>query len=310
MSFTEVFNSPDNWTPCQEVDKTAIATNHDTIPRYARMKINEYWRKNNTETPASDHSTTDLPLTWDDNGTIRNYAVINTQNDEHWTLRSDGYYYYDTALGQDESTLSLLKSVTMNCYVNLVGDYYYSDDGKNFESLPSDYTSAKYHLYIVMELSDEEWPEPRHTADCHNKELYDTIACLTNGPDDGIDFSEEGTVGNGLGVNTLSAHKDDNYLVYYYRGAAVDNHVLFGGYCWRAMQTTGTGGVKLFYNGQPYTVDNATICPDFRASAQPYMPPVMTGSNGSWQKTYSSGTVNNLGGNYAPHVGGYMYHPL
>ena len=110
VSFTEEFNSPDNWTPCQEVDKTAIATNHDTIPRYARMKINEYWRKNNTTTPTTDHTTTDLPLTWDDNGTIRNYAVINTQNDAHWTLKSDGYYYYDTALGKDESTLSLFRA--------------------------------------------------------------------------------------------------------------------------------------------------------------------------------------------------------
>ena len=37
--------------------------------------------------------------------------------------------------------------------------------------------------------------------------------------------------------------------IYYYRGA-VDNNVKFGDYCWKAIRTTVTGGVKLIYNGE------------------------------------------------------------
>lgn len=37
--------------------------------------------------------------------------------------------------------------------------------------------------------------------------------------------------------------------IYYYRGA-VDNNVKFGDYCWKAIRTTITGGVKLIYNGE------------------------------------------------------------
>ena len=37
--------------------------------------------------------------------------------------------------------------------------------------------------------------------------------------------------------------------IYYYRGA-VDNNVKFGDYCWKAVRTTITGGVKLIYNGE------------------------------------------------------------
>ena len=37
--------------------------------------------------------------------------------------------------------------------------------------------------------------------------------------------------------------------VYYYNGAVEDNNVLFGGFCWKIVRTTDTGGVKLIYNG-------------------------------------------------------------
>ena len=37
--------------------------------------------------------------------------------------------------------------------------------------------------------------------------------------------------------------------IYYYRGA-VNNNVKFGDYCWKAIRTTVTGGVKLIYNGE------------------------------------------------------------
>ncbi len=39
--------------------------------------------------------------------------------------------------------------------------------------------------------------------------------------------------------------------IYYYYGAAENNNVIFGDYCWKIVRTTDTGGVKLLYNGLP-----------------------------------------------------------
>ena len=296
--------------PCSVYDKTATVTNNNTTPRYVRMKINEYWRtKDSTQT---DHKTTDLPMTWDDNGTTRKYATWNAdpQAEDKWSLESDGYYYYYQPLAPNATTESLIMNVSFDCHANFAGEMTYSQDGQIAEDTPSPYADSTFHVYVIFETSDEPFPPSGHIVDCDSNILYDTIACLTNGPDDGIDFSEEGTAGNGLGVNTLSAHKDDNYPVYYYRGKTVDNHVVFGGFCWRAMQTTGTGGVKLFYNGAVVNNSGVPTCLDFTNSSAPGMPPVMTGPTGSWVTSYSSGTANNIGGHYAPNVGGYMYHPL
>lgn len=37
--------------------------------------------------------------------------------------------------------------------------------------------------------------------------------------------------------------------VYYYRGADVNNNLIFAGNCWKIMHTTPTGGVKILYSG-------------------------------------------------------------
>ena len=45
--------------------------------------------------------------------------------------------------------------------------------------------------------------------------------------------------------------------IYYYYGETPNNNVLFGGFCWRMVRTTDTGGVKMIYNGEP---DNEGKC--------------------------------------------------
>ena len=42
-----------------------------------------------------------------------------------------------------------------------------------------------------------------------------------------------------------------NYVnnIYYFNGAVENNNVLFGGFCWKIVRTTDTGGVKIVYNG-------------------------------------------------------------
>jgi len=56
---------------------------------------------------------------------------------------------------------------------------------------------------------------------------------------------------NNDGVNLLSNTEDDRYPVYYYTGNITNNNVIYGGYCWKMVRTTDTGGVKLLYNGIP-----------------------------------------------------------
>ena len=43
--------------------------------------------------------------------------------------------------------------------------------------------------------------------------------------------------------------------IYYFNGAVENNNALFGGYCWKIVRTTDTGGVKMIYNGFPTTDD-------------------------------------------------------
>lgn len=81
--------------------------------------------------------------------------------------------------------------------------------------------------------------------------LYNLIKDATNGLDTNIDFSKVSTTSNGRGVNTLSGTENDEFPIYYYRGNIDDNYVNFGGYCWRMVRTTDTGGVKLIYYGSP-----------------------------------------------------------
>lgn len=54
---------------------------------------------------------------------------------------------------------------------------------------------------------------------------------------------------NGKGVYLFSDTKDEKYPLLFYRGYVDDNNVLFGNVCWKMMNTTPTGGVKLIFNG-------------------------------------------------------------
>ena len=254
-SFSEEFKTPTNWKPCDETTKTATATNHKSYPRYARMRYVEYWRTKNTTTPESDHETTDLPLTWNDNGTEKKYAIVNTQNESDWRLDNDGWYYYKTTVGEEETTSSLLKSVTFNCEVNLVGGEDYSQDGKSVETIPSDYAGAIFHIYVEFEMSDEDQSPAR-------RRIYDQVASETRGIDSNVDFSDYSLADydNGNGVNTLAAHANDSHPVYYYRGEVYNNNVLMNNYCWKILRTTGTGGTKLIYAGEPTEVNGVPVC--------------------------------------------------
>jgi len=156
--FVDTFESPEEWTPCEETPKTAIATNKNDTPRYVRMKIDDYWRLKNSQISDDDHTTSELDKTWtDDQNIVHSYAEINFQNEEDWAHAQDGWYYFRNPIAKDESTSSLLESVTFNCEVNLSGEVVYSADGKVGVSGDNDYADAKYHVYVTFQMRAEEW---------------------------------------------------------------------------------------------------------------------------------------------------------
>ena len=53
-----------------------------------------------------------------------------------------------------------------------------------------------------------------------------------------------------LGLYTGDGADDYPLPVYYYKGDVKNNNVLFGGFCWKIVRTTETGGVKIVYNGK------------------------------------------------------------
>ena len=296
VAVTEDFTSPDDWAPCQEVPKTVTATNNGSANVKARLSYQEYWQSRNG---------TMLPL--EVNG--QKVAVINFINQNDWELREDGYYYYKEEIAPGVTTSSFMQSVTFNCSFNITEDeLYVCDENNNCETPANDYLKAKYHLRVTVEFmqggSEFEWPvEP--PVGCNYPILYNQIACQTNGVDTNLNFTSRVTSGtNGFGVNTLAEHANDAYPVYYFRGNVTNNFVVWGGFCWQAVRTTTTGGVKLIYAGKPsyssysdrYSCNNSTISTLG-----------ITNSSGNLITTQFSNLNYLAGANGSPAEVGYMY---
>ncbi len=117
-----------------------------------------------------------------------------------------------------------------------------------------------------------------YVTDCDNKKLYSTKpntlsglakimaedSYLDNGQSEyvssceGVIFKTKSSDTNGKGIYEIASTKNDTYPIYYYRGEIDNNNVKFGGFCWKAIRTTDTGGVKMIYNGTPDGSGNCT----------------------------------------------------
>lgn len=67
----------------------------------------------------------------------------------------------------------------------------------------------------------------------------------------GISLSAISSDTNGKGLYTIASTATDTYPIHYFRGNVDNNNLIFGGFCWKIIRTTETGGVKLLYNGTP-----------------------------------------------------------
>jgi hypothetical protein len=138
MEVSEVFDSPDDWTPCDTTEKLVTVKNTGTIEAKARIKMDESWV-----------SKTDEELDLVKDGV--KLATIELANDD-WALE-DGYYYLNNTLAPGESA-EFIKSVTFNCETNFVNEeitYTNTETGKEGRSSEHDYLSSTYHLNINIQ---------------------------------------------------------------------------------------------------------------------------------------------------------------
>ena len=113
---TENFTSPSNWLPGQEVDKTVVATNTGNVAEAVRISLSESWTTANHGTLngwITSTGTKSSHLPENEPSTDERVAIINFDNASDWEY-SNGYYYYKYKLSPNESTSSLIKSVTFN----------------------------------------------------------------------------------------------------------------------------------------------------------------------------------------------------
>ena len=100
---TEVFESPDNWKPGEEIPKTITTKNEGTIDATVRVSYTEKW-----EDEEGNDITSQIAA-----GT----AIINLDNTSDWT-KEGNYYYYNYILKPNDETSSFMKSVTLNPNLN------------------------------------------------------------------------------------------------------------------------------------------------------------------------------------------------
>ena len=209
-------------------------------------------------------------------------VLFNYTTNSGWTqldqVEQCGYrattYYYNTALNPSASTTTLFDTVTINDFSGDIGEeqlldiYGYGIQSTYLQS-GSTVTSIFSDAFTTT-LSDTDEACPSVT-DCNDNPVYTTVpsglkglakimaknAYLDNGKSEyvtscsGVSFNAISSDTNGKGVYEIASTKNNPYPIYYYRGAVDNNNVKFAGFCWKAIRTTDTGGVKLIYNGVP-----------------------------------------------------------
>ena len=155
--FTEEFVAPTNWLPGDTTNKSVVATNTGEVDQAVRVKLTESWKTANNGTLNGWIHTDGTKSTHETENDIANderVAIINFDNDSDWTKVGD-YYYYNYKLAPNESTSSLIKSVTFNSKTKLDDTCESSTNGSTktvtCNSSGDDYDHATYKLKIDIE---------------------------------------------------------------------------------------------------------------------------------------------------------------
>lgn len=109
----EEFESPDNWTPGEEITKrVTVRNNTGNVPIAVRVKYTEEWKSSTGATLSGNLA----------DGTRA--AIINFSNTTQWTKVGEYYYYYQT-IPAGQTSSSFIDSVTLSTKLDSTNDANY-----------------------------------------------------------------------------------------------------------------------------------------------------------------------------------------
>ena len=151
-TYTEEFTSPSNWLPGDTTDKTVIVTNSGLVDEAVRISLTEKWvAKDGTILSGLIDSNGNLT---DNTENSEHAAIINFSDNGDFTY-SNGYYYYNYRLAPNETTSSLIDSVTFNSKVKNSDDCFTNENNGvktiTCNTTESGYDGATYTLTFNIE---------------------------------------------------------------------------------------------------------------------------------------------------------------
>lgn len=129
-----------------------------------------------------------------------------------------------------------------------------------------DGTETPFSPYNCITLFEEsrDWVNPSvpSTEPLITNRLLELVTTTDDSQFTNLFYTASSTSDTGLFL--LNSSESEDYPIYYYRGDVDDNHLIFGGFCWRIVRTTETGGTKIIYDGVP----NNGVCNNTGTSSE------------------------------------------
>ena len=174
-------------------------------------------------TTVTDSSLKELTLKVNGNSGTNNYAEEKNFNyDSNWTINP-----YKRLIVKGASITDATKDGTTDTW----------NFNMSFYNLDADQNHLAGKTFSGIFYVDKDSIECDYQNNESNPTLYQTIENR---------YNEDKTY---LGLYTGEGADTYANPVYYYKGNVENNNVLFGGFCWKIVRTTETGGVKIVYNG-------------------------------------------------------------
>ncbi|MBQ6324100.1 MAG: VWA domain-containing protein [Bacilli bacterium] len=160
------------------------------------------------------------------------------------SIPNEKYAQYSTVIKKDKELV---------CPGYLFKGWDFSgDDGLDIKIISNDAFVMPSHDVVIRATWTKQSIDKSMNGKVHEKTtLYKMIENQSNT----VSYVKEYT-----GNHQDSLNVDGTEKIYYYKGNVEDNNVIFGGFCWKIIRTTDTGGVKLLYNGNAsntFTCDNS-----------------------------------------------------
>ena len=154
----EVFTAPSNWLPGDTTNKTITATNTGNVDEAVRISLTESWTPQNSGSTLNGwihaDGTKSTHTTESELANDERVAIINLANTSDWT-KVGNYYYYNYKLAPNETTSSLIESVTFNSKTKLDDTCTTTTNGSTktitCNSSGVDYDDATYTLTFTVE---------------------------------------------------------------------------------------------------------------------------------------------------------------